>query len=58
MEGRKAVQYLHHALPSGCTPVPLDQTMGKREVEGYEFHYEPYQHDEEYLKSLGYSGLF
>jgi hypothetical protein len=58
MEGRKAVQYLHHALPSGCTPVPLDQTTGKREVEGYEFHYEPYQHDEEYLKSLGYSGLF
>ena len=31
-------KYVHHELPTGCTPVPMNEN-GKREVGGWEFHY-------------------
>ena len=33
------LKYLRHELPTGCTPVPIDGTSGKRECNGWEFFY-------------------
>ena len=35
---KKNGKYVHHALLTGATPVPKNK-KGKREVEGWEFHY-------------------
>jgi len=33
-------QYLHHAMPCGAIPIPIDDNTGKREVKGWEFYYD------------------
>ena len=39
----KTTKYLHHCLPSGAMPVP--KINGKRELNGWEFHYKGWTHD-------------
>ena len=35
--GEKTKKCLHHCLPTGCTPVPIDRKSGERELKGWEF---------------------
>jgi len=46
----KTSKYKHHALPTGCQPVPKN-VNGKREINGWQFYYQgwkneamPYRH--------------
>jgi hypothetical protein len=40
----KGGQYLHHAMPCGARPIPIDDNTGKREAGGWEFYYEDWKH--------------
>jgi hypothetical protein len=40
---KKDAKYTQHSLPTGAIPVPLKN--GKREVNGWQFHYENWEHD-------------
>ena len=37
-------KYLHHAMPCGARPIPINDNTGKREVGGWEFFYQGWQH--------------
>ncbi|MFM8622856.1 MAG: hypothetical protein ACKOB3_05715, partial [Holophagaceae bacterium] len=40
----KSGQYLHHAMPCGAIPIPIDDNTGKREAGGWEFFYQDWKH--------------
>ena len=37
-------RYVHHCMPAGAVPVPVNDKTGKREVGGYEFFYNGWKH--------------
>ena len=40
----KTSKYKHHALPTGCVPVPVNED-GNREVNGWKFYYQGWKND-------------
>ena len=55
-------KYLHHAMPSGTTAVPIDPKTNKCEVCGYEFFYKgwthPYPNDDNHRVGATKENLF